>query len=331
MKILEDIFEDTIVRQNLLSKKDKLILGVSGGPDSVCMLHQFSRIQKEYKLYFVCAHFNHGLRKDADKEENFIKSMCDKLKIKCISERKEVGKFFKGDSLEQTARNLRFDFFLKVSRQTKIKRLALAHHKDDLVETVLMRLIRGSGLKGLRGFLPKSKFRSLTVIRPMFELTKEEILSWLKNKNLSYCLDASNFEDKFFRNRIRLELIPFLKKLNPNIIDTLFAGAKNISLDYDFIHNLSQDAFFALKRKDGGSSLSLELAGLKKLPQALFNNVIRIAIEDFKGSTRRLEARHIEELKDLVFHRPSGSIVDLPQILVKKEENSLIIKYLAKN
>jgi len=325
MNAMEEIFKKTLKKYDLLRKKDKLILGVSGGPDSVCMLYLFSQIKKDYKLELVCAHLNHGLRGQAQKEEEFIRGICVKLGIRLISEKRDVQSFYAGDSLEQTARNLRLDFFSKVSRQVKIKKLALAHHKDDLAETILMRLVRGSGLKGLRGFLPKTKFKNLTVIRPLIEVRKKEIGEWLEDKKLPYCIDKSNFEDKFFRNRLRLKLLPLLEELNPNIVSTLYNLASNISLDYDFIYAFSYNKFLILRKKETGNSLCLDLKGLRELHPAIFNNVIRIAIEQLKGNTRRIEARHLNELKDLVFERPGGSIVDLPGLLVKKEEKALSI------
>lgn len=326
--MLEETFKESLKKHSLLKKKDKLILGVSGGPDSMGMLYQFWKIYKDYKLKLVCAHFNHGLRAEADREEEFLRGICAKLGIKFISEKKDVQSFFNGDSLEQTARNLRLDFFLKVSRESKIKKIALAHHKDDLIETVLMRLIRGSGLKGLRGFLPKSKFKSLTIIRPLIEVRKKEIIKWLDDKKIPYCIDKSNLDDKFFRNRLRSKLLPILSGLNPNIVDNIYNLAVNIYLDYDFIHSFSYSKFLALKKKEARNSLYLDLGGLKELAPAIFNNVIRIAIEELKGNTRRLESRHLNELQDLIFNRPSGSIVDLPNLLVKKEEKTLFIQSL---
>lgn len=319
--MLETVFENTLKKYNLLKKKDKLILGVSGGPDSLAMLYNFLKLKNEYKLYLVCAHFNHSLRKEADKEEEFIRKICKGRGIRFISEKKDVTKFFNGDSLEQTARNLRFDFFGSCSRAVKIKKIALAHHKDDLIETVLMRLIRGSGLRGLRGFLPKSKFQNLTVIRPLIELRKKEILNWLKKEGLSYCIDKSNLDEKFLRNRIRSKVLPFLGQLNPNIGDSLYNLARSAALDYEFIREFSREKFISLKKKETKNGLSLCLEGLKGLNQAIFNNVIRIAIEEVKGNIRRIESRHLEEVKDLVFSRPSGSMVDLPSLLFRKQES----------
>jgi len=326
--MIEKTFKNTLKKYSLVKRGDRILLGVSGGPDSLFMLHQFLSIQKEHRLSLICVHLNHALRKEADDEEQFIKDICSRFKIKFISEKKDVGGFFNGDSLEQTARNLRFDFFLKCSRQTKFKKIALAHHKDDLAETVLMRVIKGSGLKGLRGFLPKTKFKNLAVIRPLVEINKNDILDWLEKKNIAYCLDKSNLEDKFFRNRIRLKLIPLLKELNPNIIDNLSNLAHNASWDYDFVYSESYKIFHLLRRKETAKTLSLDLEELKKLSLGMFNNVMRIAIDELKGNTRRLELRHLDELWDLVRNRPFGSIVDLPDVLVKKEQKLLTIQSL---
>ncbi|MCK9616053.1 MAG: tRNA lysidine(34) synthetase TilS [Candidatus Omnitrophica bacterium] len=326
--MVEETFRNTIKRYNLLERKDRLMLGTSGGPDSIFMLYQFYSLAKEYKLQLVCAHFNHMLRPEADSEEEFVKNICKGLGIKFVAERKDVNKFFKGDSLEQTARNLRFDFFLNSSRHFKIKKLALAHHKDDLVETVLMRIIRGTGLKGLRAFLPKSKFRSLTIIRPLIELHKKDILKWLESKNISYCVDKSNLEDKFLRNRIRLKLMPQLCEINPSIAQNLYNLSINTALDYDFIYTFSRKEFEKLKRGETKREIKLDLEGLKKNHPAILNNIMRIAIEELKGDTRRLELRHLDEIKDLIENRPSGSIVHLPELSIRKEERRLVIQAL---
>lgn len=326
--MLEENFKNTIKRYHLVEKNDRLLLGISGGPDSIFMLYQFHSIMKEYKLHLVCAHFNHALRPEADSEEEFVKNICKDLGIKFVSEKKDVNKFFDGDSLEQTARNLRFDFFLKLCRHFKIKKLALAHHKDDLIETVLMRIIRGTGLKGLRAFLPKSKFKGLTVIRPLIELNKKDILKWLENKNIPYCVDKSNLEDKFLRNRIRLKLIPQLCEINPSIAQNLYNLSSSVSLDYDFIYTFSRREFEKLKRGETKREIKLDLEGLKKNHPAIVNNIIRIAIEELKGDTRRLELRHLNEIKDLIENRPSGSVVHLPTLSVRKEEKRLIIQTL---
>lgn len=327
-KGLEETFLKTIKKNNLFKKNDKLLLGVSGGPDSIALLYNVINLAKDYKFKIVCAHFNHGLRKESDGEEKFIKELCSKLNIDFVSEKKNVNDFFAGDSLEQTARQLRFDFFLKVSRQAKIKKLVLAHHKDDLAETVLMRIIRGTGLKGLRGFLPKSQFRSLTVVRPFIDLEKKQILNWLDKKNIPFCLDKSNQEVKFLRNRIRIDLLPQLEAINKSIADRLSDLAVNAGLDYDFIYTFSKSEFRRLKQKRSGRGLSLGLKGLRELHPAIFNNVIRIAIEQIKGNTRRIDQNHLIEVKKLVLEGREEASIHLPKIVIKKEKKTLSIQSL---
>ncbi|MCF7872807.1 MAG: tRNA lysidine(34) synthetase TilS, partial [Candidatus Omnitrophica bacterium] len=261
-------------------------------------------------------------------EEKFIKELCNKLNIDFVSEKKNVNEFFIGDSLEQTARQLRFDFFLKVSRQSKIKKLVLAHHKDDLAETVLMRIIRGTGLKGLRGFLPKSQFRSLVVVRPFIDLEKKQILNWLDKKNIPFCLDKSNQEVKFLRNRIRIDLLPQLEAINKSIADRLSDLAVNAGLDYDFIYTFSKSEFGRLRQKRSGRGISLNLQGLKALHPAIFNNVIRIAIEQIKGNTRRIDQNHLIEVKKLVLEGREEASIHLPKIVIKKEKKTLSIQSL---
>ncbi|MCF7894612.1 MAG: tRNA lysidine(34) synthetase TilS [Candidatus Omnitrophica bacterium] len=328
IKGLEEIFLKTIKEYNLFNKKDKLLLGVSGGPDSIALLYNIINLAKDYKFKIVCAHFNHGLRKESDREEKFIKELCSKLNIDFVSEKKNVNDFFTGDSLEQTARKLRFDFFGKISRQAKIKKLVLAHHKNDLAETVLMRIIRGTGLKGLRGFLPKSHFRSLTVVRPFIDLEKEQILNWLDKKNIPFCLDKSNQEVKFLRNKIRIGLLPHLEAINESITDRLSDLAVNAGLDYDFIYNFSKSEFRRLKQKKSGRGLSLGLKGLEELHPAIFNNVIRIAIEQIKGNTRRINQNHLTKVKKLVLEGREEASIHLPKIVIKKEKKALSIQSL---
>ncbi len=326
--MVEESFLEAAEKYGLFKRKDKIILGVSGGPDSICMLHLFCKIKQQFKFNLVCAHFNHCLRKEAESEEQFVKDLCKELKIKFVSDKKEVKKFFKGDSLEQTARNLRFDFFFKCARQFKIKKIAVAHNKDDVAETILMRVVRGTALKGLRGILPKSKFSGITFIRPLIETRKKEILKWLHKNSLSYCLDKSNFEDKFFRNKIRLKLLPLLEEFNPNIIGSLFNLSKASSLDYEFIYNFSREKFNQLKKQRGRDYIKLDLEGIREFSLPIAFNVLRLAIEDLKGNTRRLELKHIEQVLDLIHKKFVLSRVDLPGLEIKKDDKWIVIKCL---
>ncbi len=317
-------FLGAIKRYSLLKKKDRVVLGVSGGPDSVAMLHLFSHIKREFKLYLVCVHLNHGLREEAGEEEIFVKRLADSLNIKFVSERKNVEGFYEGDSLEQVARNLRYDFFFKVANTLKIKKIALAHTKDDVVETVLMRVIRGSGIQGLRGILPLIKLKGKTFIRPLIEIEKEEIIEWLKEKKIEYRVDSSNFEERFFRNKIRLNILPLLKKLNPNIKNNLFNLARLSAWNYDFITKLAYKELEQLREEEGKGFLILNLERLKRLHPFLFLQVLRLAIEEVKGDTRRLDWRHFEKILEAITKK--NVIIDLPHLIVEIDASRLTLK-----
>jgi len=326
--MLEEIFKKTIEKYDLVKKNDRIVVGVSGGPDSMCLLYMLSEIRKTYKLQLACAHFNHSLRPEADDEERFVKKHCQALHIVCMTAKKDVHKFFDGDSLEQTARHLRQDFFLHCTREFKAKKVALAHNKDDVAETVLMRMIRGSALRGLRGIMPKSKLKRVTLIRPLLEARKKIILDWLDQHRVEYRIDKSNLEDKFFRNKIRLTLLPLLQEYNPSIVNSLCNLSQTVALDYDFLHSQAEGVFNALRKQRGSNYIRLETKELKTLHPSLFFTVLTIAIEEVKGNTRKLELRHFQEIADLLHHRPVFSIVDLPDLEVKKEERWLSIKSL---
>jgi len=317
-------FLGAIKRYSLLKKKYRVVLGVSGGPDSVAMLHLFSHIKREFKLYLVCVHLNHGLREEAGEEEIFVKRLADSLNIKFVSERKNVEGFYEGDSLEQVARNLRYDFFFKVANTLKIKKIALAHTKDDVVETVLMRVIRGSGIQGLRGILPLIKLKGKTFIRPLIEIEKEEIIEWLKEKKIEYRVDSSNFEERFFRNKIRLNILPLLKKLNPNIKNNLFNLARLSAWNYDFITKLAYKELEQLREEEGKGFLILNLERLKRLHPFLFLQVLRLAIEEVKGDTRRLDWRHFEKILEAITKK--NVIIDLPHLIVEIDASRLTLK-----
>ncbi len=326
--MVEETFLKALSRHQLLRSRDKVILGVSGGPDSVCMLYLFSQIRDKFKLKLLCAHFNHCLREEAKSEEEFVEKICNQWKIDFVSEKKDVKKFFNGNSLEQTARNLRFDFFLKCARRYKFKKLALAHNKDDVIETILMRIIRGAALKGLRGISPKTKFKNIIIVRPLIEIRKKEILDWLKKKNIPYRVDRSNFEDKFFRNKIRLKLLPILEEFNPNIVNVLFTLAKATSLDYEFIYSFTKEQFAHLKKQRGKGYIRLNIDEIKKLPESIIVNLLRLAVEEVKGDTRRLTFRHFEQALELIHRKDSYGSLDLPLLEVKKEDRWLTIKSL---
>lgn len=308
-------FKDTIKKYNLINKGDRIVIGVSGGPDSVCLVYLLNGLKKEFKAILTIAHLDHMLRKDSAKDREFVEKLGKKLEIKVISSKINVKELFKVGSLEEIARNARLGFLFKVARDVKAKKIALGHNFDDQAETVLMRIIRGSGLNGLSGILPKRNMAGFEIIRPLIEVKRRQIEAYLRRKKIKARIDASNKQDLFFRNKIRNKLLPLLEKdYNKNIREVLANMAQNAGSDYDYLQQ-------AAKRSMRGAKAKLNLDKLRELHPAIQRLILRRAFATIKGDTRRFTFKHIREIEDLILNRPKNSVVDLPKgiSVVKKK------------
>ncbi len=327
MKDIEELFLSAIEENSMFKPSERVVLGVSGGPDSVCLLNLFHKYNSRLKLNIISAHFNHSLRKEASDEEKFVRDVCANLGVRFVSEKKKVKDYFDGDSLEQTARRLRYDFFLSVCRRHKAKKLVLAHHLDDLVETVLLRIIRGSGLLGLRAIMPVSKFNKILVLRPLLAISKKDIINWLKRERVGYVIDKSNFDETFLRNNIRKNLLPLLEKLNPNVKEAIANLSATAGLDYDFLYSLAYKEYEQALISLRGRSAKLDLARLDKMHKALFFMILRISASQVKGNLRRLELKHLENVYALAKNNHKTGGIDLPDLRIEKTPEFLEIKF----
>lgn len=316
-------FKATIKKYGLIVKGDKILVGVSGGPDSLTLLYLLNSIKKEFRLTLHIAHLDHGLRKDSNKDLEFVKGLAKRLKIPVTTKQINLSKLQKRDSLEQAARNIRLDFLIHTAKKADCHKISLGHNFDDQAETVLMRLIRGTGLYGLAGILPERKIKGMVFIRPLLEIKRKDIEKYLKQKKIIPRRDPTNRGTLFLRNRIRNKLIPLLEhSFNPKIKEILVNTAENAGLDYAYLKKIGQKALAScsvLKQ----SSLSINLKQFLKYHLAIQRLLLRLAIEDLIGNTRRLTYKHWHEIRALIYHRPIGSIVDLPRISVHKKKSSL--------
>lgn len=311
-------FKETVKKHNLIDKGDKILVGVSGGPDSLALLLQLFRLKPELKLSLHIAHLDHALRKSSASEalfvKNWAKKLCLPVSIKRLSPKSTKTK----GSLEESWRQFRQDFFIKTAKSIKAKKIALGHNLDDQAETVLMRLLRGTGLSGLSGISLKRKIKGITFIRPLLETKRKDIDQFLKRNKIKPCIDLSNKNEIFFRNKLRHNLIPLLEKeYNQNITEVLANLADSASYDYEYLD-------LATKKSLRGNNLKLKINKLIKLHPAILRLKIRKSIAQLQGDTRRISFTHIREIEDLIFNRPMGSIVDLPKgISVQKIRKSL--------
>ena len=225
-KIYETVI-NFIKKHNLIENNSKLLIALSGGPDSVFALHFFHQFKNKYKAELIAAHVNHNLRgNDSEQDQIFCEKICSELKIPIFIKSVEVEKFARknNQSVEEAARNLRYNFFEEISNQEKVDYIITAHNSDDNTETILLNLIKGTGLSGLSG-IPVKRGK---IVRPILSLSKKEIVEFLELNKINFRIDKSNYENDFERNKLRNIVIPEIEKINPSLNSTLRKFSNNI-------------------------------------------------------------------------------------------------------
>ncbi|MFC1752236.1 tRNA lysidine(34) synthetase TilS [Thermoproteota archaeon] len=305
-----------IKRQSLFTTLDSLVIGVSGGPDSLALLYLLNGLKLELGITIVVAHLNHGLRgRSSDSDQEFVKKTATSLGL--IFETKKLKKLSVRSKFpsEEVLRKSRHEYLFGIAKKYKTKKIVLAHTLDDQAETVLMRLVRGSGLHGLISILPVRELNSFEIIRPMLEVSRSEIVEYLRKIRIKPRIDRSNYSNVFLRNRIRNKILKDLSKINPSIKESLARFAQQAAIDYDYIC-CQASRYVKVKQ---ASRISVDLLSFVKLHEALQRMVIRIALERLTGDLRTFTNKHWKEVRDLIFCRPAGSVVDLTKgIKIKK-------------
>jgi len=316
--ILEKV-KKTIEEYGLIRKKERILLAVSGGPDSVALLYLLDKLKKEYKINLHVAHLDHGLRKESHLDAQFVKGLTLRLGIPVTITRIEISKLANKGSLEEAAREIRLKFLFNVAKKIKADKIAFGHNLDDQAETVLMRILRGTGLCGLTGIMPKRKISGFQLIRPLIKISRREIEAFLKKRKLKPCRDMSNQQDIYFRNKIRNRLLPLLEKeYNRNIKELLANMAESIGMDYDYLNKRTEKIAAKMQAK-------INLTEFLKLHPSLQRLLLRFYITKTQGDTRRITFCHIREIEKLVSTRPVNSIVHLPKgVSVTKKKRVLV-------
>ncbi len=325
MKLIEQV-ETTISKHDLLADGDQLVVGVSGGPDSLALLHILHRLEAKYDLQLHIAHVNHQLRgQDAEQDAEFVADIADRwgwpITIKVVDT--QAYKKEEALSLEDAARQLRYDFFFDLQQELGFDKIAVAHQADDQVETILMKFIRGAGLKGLGAMSPQKN----KIIRPLLAVTKEEIKSYCSHHDLQPRFDHTNAQPVQLRNKIRLELIPLLKeKYNENLVATLTRNAKVWRAENDFLKKSAQRERKQLTVEESEQLLVLDKSKYEGLHTALQRRIIRESIRYLTGDYQDIYYQHIKDVRQLALTGKTGSQVDLPHsIIAKLNYNQLII------
>lgn len=290
-------FKDNINSYKLIEYGDTIIVGASGGPDSQFLIYLLNQIKEEYKLNIVLAHLNHLHRKEAINDENLVIETGKKLDLDVRVKRASMDDFAreKRISAEDAGRRLRYEFFRDIARELDHSKIAVAHNKDDQAETVLMRMIRGTGLDGLAGM----DFRSEDIIRPILTFEKKEILAYLNENNIPYALDKSNFSNDYTRNYIRNEIIPRMEEINPRLKDSIFSLSDLVKNDLEIIDVSIKKLSKNIIKSTSNNQLSLDKDLFESLSYPYQARILRFAIEDLNGSTKDFSKQNIDDFINL--------------------------------
>lgn len=314
----------------MLKKRDSIVVGVSGGPDSIALLILLSKLKRKYSLKIVAAHLNHGLsKKQAHSFYALAKKNAEALNIPFYSTAVPVKKLAKTNkrSLEEMGRIARYRFFEEIATKTRCQKIATAHTMDDQAETVLMRILRGSGLRGLTGIPYKRKQGRFEVIRPLLSVEKSQLTAWLRENRIRYCTDETNRETLFTRNRIRHDLLPRIAKdFNPQIKRSL-ANLQTVCFEVqDYLQALGLKKLKQSARWNTSSPrrLSLNLSFLRRLKPVILQETLFAALAECCGSSKRFTYAHIQSLVDLVTSDKLSLETHLPgKMTVRKNTKSL--------
>ncbi len=319
--ILEQRVLGFIQQHHLVSGGEKLLVAVSGGPDSVCLLHILVKLQRELEVKLQVVHLNHQLRgAESEADADYVSHLAQQWGIPATIEGRDVTGYQAQHrlSLEEAAREVRYSFLAQVARSIGAERVAVGHTKDDHIETILLHLIRGTGTRGLRGLQPiavwQSASNSLTIVRPLLTVRHQETEDYCHQHQLMPRLDASNLSLSPLRNRIRQQLLPLLESYNPRVAEALLRTGRIASDDINFLDEQIARLWDEVAQQQE-KSIVLDKERFDQLPPALQRYLLRASAEKLLSSAKDIEMRHIEEMMSLAT-KPAGKRLSLPGGLI---------------
>ena len=315
---------NTIKRFDMIEKGQKVLVSVSGGPDSVFLFYALYKLKDTLGIEFSIANLDHGMRgKTSELDSEFVRHIAESFNIPFFHE-KLVSSLYEKSKLskEEIARKFRYEFLIASAKKKGIDAVATGHTVDDHAETILMRIVKGTTLRGVMGIPPVRYEDGVKIIRPLIETGKGEIIEFLRANSIPYRTDETNLEDAFFRNRVRNRLLPYLSQYNPRIKRALANLAENLREDFEFIEEertRRTTPFYS----DGGS-LSLKLRDIVVQPKALRREVIKDGLSRAGANIKKLSYKHWKSVDDFIRLRQRGKSIDLPGgIRINKTRDSL--------
>lgn len=276
---MEEQILEIIKQYNMIESGDKIVLGVSGGPDSICMLEILNELRVKLNFEIVVAHINHMIREEAEEDEKYVLEFCENKKIECYTKKINVLEISKKEkiSTEEAGRKVRYEFFEEILQKTNSNKIATAHTANDNAETVLMNIIRGSGTSGLKGIEAKRGI----YIRPLIDCTREQIENYCEQNSLNPRIDKTNMENIYTRNKIRNLLIPYIKKeFNPNIIEGLNRLSDIARQEHEYFEQITENTFLKIYEKGDSNQeqIALNLKNFNSLEIVIKNRIVLYTI-----------------------------------------------------
>ena len=315
-----------IANHQMLSKGDRVVAGVSGGADSICLLHVLLLLREEYDLTLAVVHINHGIRgPEAERDERFVKEICEGNGIEFKSSYYDVRKIARDEGLseEEAGRKVRYEAFYQYCDGHKFNRLAIAHNKNDNAETVLFHLFRGAGIRGMSGMEPCRSISlesgEITLIRPLLDVTRDEIEKFLGKEAIPYLVDSTNLTDEYSRNKIRNQILTYAsRELNTQAISNVADAATTLKEIEDYLEAQLQQRFAAIVTKDNGR-YRIAIDCLRGEHVVMQKGIVRLILQKLAGKSRDLEAKHVTAALALL-SKQVGRHINLPYGIIAERE-----------
>ena len=288
---------ETIKKYNLIKSGDKIVLGVSGGPDSITMLDILKDLKETMNFEIYVVHVNHMIRgQDAINDQKYVENYCNKNNIEFYTKAIDVQEIAKSKKIgvEEAGRIARYEAFEEILKKTNSNKIATAHNKNDKVETIIMHILRGSGVSGLKGISP---IRDNKFIKPLIECSREEIEKYCEINKLNPCIDKTNFENSYTRNKIRNIVIPYIKEqFNPNIVETIERLSEVISSEDEYISEITQKEYEKLLISKQENQIEIQLKEFNILDNVIKSRLILLVVKNIFGSIQGIEKINIVDI-----------------------------------
>ena len=318
----------TIHKHKMLSSGERVLAGVSGGPDSVALLHILKQLRETMDITLYAAHVHHGIRgTEADQDADFVVRLCQQWDVPLFIERFNVPNLARetGVTEEEAGRMVRYRFFEQVLDKIEGHKIALGHHRDDQAETILHNILRGTGMQGLQGMKP---VRDGKFIRPLLDVTRSDIERYCRDNGLSFRVDATNIDTGYTRNRIRYKLIPYIEKnFNPNFTEALVRMGALLRDEEEFLDAYCMEQYRKLIMQDKDDEIRLDLKVFMSYPVAVKRRILRLGLKHLKG-LKGVQANHIEGILNMLANSATGAQIHLPdRIVVIKDYQHIVLSF----